>query len=68
MRHPNIIRPVRLHTNLPEDVRAKLDLLLYSQVEGRVPKGAYSVFLAERIREFLDRKPKTCPKCGESIC
>lgn len=53
-RPPNIMRPVQLTTTLPEDLRAKLDLHLYSTVEGRVPHGAYSRFLAERIREFFD--------------
>ena len=53
MRTPNIQRPVKLTTNLPEDVRARLDLHLYSEVENRIPKGAYSNFLIDRIREFF---------------
>lgn len=52
---PNIIRPVKLTTCIPEDLRAKLDLYLYSHLEGRVPKGAYQKFLCERIREFFDK-------------
>jgi len=54
VRTPNIQRPVKLTTNLPEDVRVRLDLHLYSEVEGRIPKGAYSTFLIDRIREFFD--------------
>lgn len=54
MRTPNIQRPIKLTTNLPEDIRARLDLHLFSEVEGRVPKGAYSVFLIDRIRDFFD--------------
>lgn len=54
-RHQNIIRPVKLTTTLPEDIRAKLDLHLFSNVEGRVPKGAYQKFFIERIREFLSK-------------
>lgn len=69
-RPPNIMRPVQLTTTLPEDLRAKLDLHLYSTVEGRVPHGAYSKFLAERIREFFEPKPKpgvqVCSHCGMS--
>lgn len=53
-RPPNVMRPVQLTTNIPEDLRAKLDLHLFSAVEGRVPHGAYSKFLGERIREFFD--------------
>jgi hypothetical protein len=52
-RRPNIIRPVRLITTFPEDIRTKLDLFLYSPIEGRVPKGAYQKFLIERIQEFF---------------
>lgn len=53
-RPPNVMRPVKLTTNIPEDLRAQLDLHLFSPVEGRIPKGAYSRFLCERIREFFD--------------
>lgn len=54
-RNPDIVRPVRLHTTLPEDLRAKLDLYLFSNVEGRVPNGAYRRFIEERIVEFFSR-------------
>lgn len=56
---PKIIRPIRLHTTLPEDIRAKLDLHLYSEVEGRVPFGAYQKFILERIAEFFGGE-RTC--------
>ena len=54
MRRPDIIRPVKLTTYFPEDVRTKLDLYLYSELEGRIPKGAYQQFLMDRIRDFFD--------------
>ena len=50
----NIIRPIALRTTFPEDVRAKLDLHLWSELEGRVPQGAYQRFLIARIREFFE--------------
>lgn len=50
---PAIDRPVKLTTTLPESVRAPLDLHLWSEVEGRVPKGAYQAFIVERVREFF---------------
>ncbi|MGH9438465.1 MAG: hypothetical protein ACRD22_11365 [Terriglobia bacterium] len=53
MKRPNIIRPVSLHMTLPENVRVKLDLYLYSTVEGRVPHGAYNKFIAELISKFF---------------
>lgn len=70
-RPPNILRPTKLTTYLPEDLRAKLELHLFSTVEGRVPHGAYSQFLAERVREFFAPKPepelKQCQHCGNLV-
>lgn len=54
-RQPNILRPTKLTMHLPEDVRAKLDLYLWSDVEGKVPKGAYSRFFTQLINEHLTR-------------
>lgn len=53
MKTPRIIRPTRLNTTLPEDVRAKLDLYLYSETEQRIPMGAYQKFIIERIQDFF---------------
>ena len=57
MRRPDVIRPIKLTTTLPEDIRGRLDLHLYSELEDRVPKGAYQRFLIERIQEFFDSRP-----------
>ena len=54
---PLVIRPVALRLWLPEDLRARIDLHLWSDVEQRVPKGAYAKFFAELVREFFERKP-----------
>jgi len=48
------IRPERLTTTIPENYRARLDLYLYSESEGRIPKGAYQRWIVERIREFFE--------------
>jgi hypothetical protein len=53
MRRPNIVRPVKLTINLPEDVASKLALFLFSELEGRIPHGAYQKFFVERINEFF---------------
>lgn len=55
-RKRHVLRPIKLTTTLPEDVWAKLNLHLYSQVEGRVPQGATQAFLIARINEFFDEK------------
>lgn len=52
-RQPDIIRPTALHISLPENVRGRLDLILYSALEGRIPKGAYQRFFIQRIQEFF---------------
>lgn len=56
MPRPRAAIPRRLlNLALPEDLRARLDLHLYSEVEGRVPQGAYQEFFSRLIREELDR-------------
>lgn len=52
-RKPNLDRPTRLELKLPETLRARLDLYLFSELEGRVPKGKYLEFFAERVRVFF---------------
>jgi hypothetical protein len=54
-RPPAVLRPVSLHTGLPEDLHAKLTLYLYSESEKRVPRGAYQKFIIDRIVEFFNR-------------
>lgn len=67
MRHPNIIRPIKLTTTLPEDIRAKLDLHLYSDVEGRVPNGAIQKFLIARIQEFFGEPDLSTSEITEDL-
>lgn len=54
-RPQNILRPIHLHTTLPEDLWLKLSAYLYSHAEGRVPVGAYQRFICARIREFFSQ-------------
>lgn len=72
-RPADILRPTQLEISLPEDVRAQLDLYLFSEAEGCVPRGAYKRFFVSRLREFfgaekLDLGDYTpvCPK-GQHI-
>lgn len=50
---PNPIPTVYLNVGIREDLKAKLDLHLYSVVEGRVPHGAYKTWLEARINEYF---------------
>ena len=45
---------ILLNVALSPEVRARMDLHLYSEVEERIPKGAYQTFLSARIREYFD--------------
>lgn len=49
-RRKNVLRPKEFHATIPEDMKAKLDLALFSDVEGRIPFGAQQAFLLEAIR------------------
>lgn len=46
----------RLNLRLPLDLKVRLDLLLVSELEARVPYGDYTNFFSERLREFLEWK------------
>lgn len=48
-----IIRPVMKNVSLPEDLVAEVDLLLYSELEGRVPFGAWSRLVEGLLRGEL---------------
>lgn len=58
-RRPNIERPVRINLCLPESTKTRIDLLLYSSVEGRIPHGAYQTFFLGLVRDYFDRLKET---------
>jgi hypothetical protein len=45
-----------LHLKLEARHRARVDLFLYSELEGRVPKGGHKAFFEARIEEFFSRE------------
>ena len=47
------VRPTYLNLAVPENIRAVLDLRLYSELEGRVPHGAYSQYICALIMKDL---------------
>ena len=51
-----LIRPVKVHIVLPEDIYARVQLDLWSAVEGRVPVGALSDVITALLRHALDTK------------
>lgn len=48
-------RPVRLEIRLPESLHTRLELLLFSELEGRVPQGKWSAYFESLARDDLGR-------------
>lgn len=48
-----VIPSTPLTVRLPMDLKAKIDLVLFSEVEGRIPQGAHQEFFTTMIKEFL---------------
>lgn len=61
-RPSNILESKDLHVMIPEDIYARMKLHLWSDVQSRVPLGAYQRFIVERIREFFTPSQCTCDK------
>lgn len=55
-RPANVIPGSSLELTIPVPLRAKLDLELYSDTEGRVPYGAYSKLFVELLAERYEHK------------
>ena len=55
-RRPNLIPPVQLNVALPLDIHTQLTSYLYSELEGRVPHGAYSRFLIDLLKTHFAGK------------
>jgi hypothetical protein len=57
MSPPRNVSPTRLlHTALDERLLAKVDLVLFSKAENRVPKGAYQRFFSRLLSWFFETK------------
>ena len=52
-RSKKIDRPFHLQARIPESLAMALDLELYSELEGCVPKGRRSELIATLVREWL---------------
>lgn len=50
------IRPVEKNISLPQDLVTRVDLELYSDLEGKVPFGAWQRYVEALIRADLDRR------------
>lgn len=57
----NPIRPRRYDVYVPEPIAARIDMLLYSTAEQRIPKGAISEFFTTLAEQALARAASTPP-------
>lgn len=52
-----IQRPVAMRIYLPEDLYARVNLMHYSEAQGRVPYGAISEWFEKLARQELEKMP-----------
>ena len=50
------IRPIEKNISLPLDLVVQVELELYSELEGKVPFGAWSGYVEKLIRDDLEKK------------
>lgn len=50
------VRPVEKSISLPEDLVVKVDLLLWSDLEGKVPMGAWAKYVEGLVAADLQRR------------
>lgn len=53
-RPKNLNPPTLLHVAIDQDLKDRLSLVLYSELEQTIPKGAWRRFIEARIREWFD--------------
>ena len=56
---PNVIPSVEKIISIPSDLCARIDLILYSDLQGRVPHGAWSRYISGLIRRDLEARNAT---------
>gem|GEM_PF-3337339 len=61
-RPPRTIRSIEKNICFDEPLVNRVDLILYSDLEGRVPHGAWKRFLQEAVEEKLARMQKKFKK------
>lgn len=50
------VRPVEKTISIPEDIVTRIDLELFSELEGKVPFGKWAELVTNLLREHLDRQ------------
>lgn len=52
-RPPKLDRPVEKTLSIPASVHTRIELELFSELEGRVPHGKWSALVTELLREYV---------------
>jgi len=66
-KHPNLIPSQQLNVALPLPVYTQLSAYLYSELEGRIPHGAYSRHLTDLLRaQFAGKSLDLAPWVGSA--
>lgn len=52
------IRNVQKNIGIEEEYASKLDIILFSEIENRVPHGAYSTFFNKLLRDYFDEQAR----------
>lgn len=55
-RPSKVIQNLKKHISIPIDLVARLELELYSEVEGRIPMGAQQQFFETLLRDHFERQ------------
>lgn len=58
-RKPFIDRPKRVEVQVPESILSKIQLELFSEIEGRVPHGKMSELVSALMKEWLQSRGVT---------
>lgn len=53
-RHRYPIPYERIHITIPAEDKQRIEVILFSEIEQKVPRAAWQKFISARIREFLD--------------
>jgi hypothetical protein len=65
MSRPASLNPAdRLNIAIDAQLKARLQLILFSEFEQRVPKGAWQAFIEARIREWFDWRSQALEPYG----
>ena len=54
----------RLNIAINPELKARIGLILFSEMEGRVPKGAWQAFIEARMREWLQWRQQPLEQFG----